>query len=242
MILRTQLAIGAILFVQGITFGSNFAEANDIDDTRNLRGSELPEQDDRELRPYHFGQGFGLTGNDHRYTSPRLAGMESQRLRPYAPRKALPPPPPKTVKQRPPPPPKTAKMKKTGKTEKYFTQKVGKVGGNVGGKGKKSEKFVNRRPGGALVGPNNRAQPHRGSYLNTMNWQRVPGQPIFVSATNLPTVLILDEPPIVVTDELGNNILVDADGNEIVIETDPEGNLVVSVVVGANTAAPTPTP
>lgn len=237
MLLRTQLAVGAILFFQTIAFGSNFARANDINDTRNLRGrdfekeDELPNQEDRELRPFSYGagRGFGFTTRNNRFTVPRVAGDGTQRLRPYAPKQVRPYGPnrrPNNVfvppEPQPQPPIRTSKSSK-GKNDK--------------GRGKAGK--ANRQYYGNRVRPqkvaNNGVQPNRGGgYINSMNWQRVPGQPIFVSNNELPTVLILDEPPSLVVDTQGNNILVDSDGNEIVVEEDEDGNLVVSVVVGSD--------
>ena len=202
MLFRTQFAIGAILFFQSIAFGSNFAQANEIDDKRNLRGGDLAgedklsQQEHRELRPYGYGNGFGYTTNNNRYSTPRVAGSGSQRLRPYrpAPVRAVSP-----------------FAGKAAKSEKYY---------------KSYKAYKGQRP--QPLQPT----PQRGTYLNSMHWQRVPGQPMFVSNNELPTVFILDAPPTFIADADGNEILVDGDGNEIVVEENEDGNVVVSVAIG----------
>lgn len=252
MILRTRLAIGAILFFQSIAFGSNFARANEVNDKPNLRGVDHQKEDtqshpeNRELRPYGFGRngrGFGFTTNNNRFSVPRVAGNGSQRLRPYAPQPLKPYAPNRGKIGNVPPPPRQPAMSKGKGTKKhsyyYYT--------------KSHKAHRTNRPRQQVSAQNGGRQPQRGrgGYLNSMNWQRVPGQPLFVSNTELPTVLILDEPPTLVVDNFGNNILVDGDGNEIVIGEDEDGNVVVSVVVGSDgtdgtdessTPSPTTTP
>ena len=71
-----------------------------------------------------------------------------------------------------------------------------------------------------------------------MQWQRVPGQPIFVSNTET-SILILDEEPTIEYDGFGNPILVDSNGLEIVVTVDAEGNPSVDVIGGPTTSAPT---
>lgn len=217
MIFRTQLAVGAILFAQCITLGSNVVGAND--DAENLRRrtseqDDIPESVDRELAPLEtrrFGQGYGYSTNSNRFSSPRIRGQGpgSQLLRPYSPTRNVPFAPNKidTLPQ------KATKATKGGKAEKADKAGSVKIGKNL--KSAKSNSLPQRSS----------------SYLNSMNWQRVPGQPIFVSQTDIP-ILILDERPILVLDEYGNFILVDENGNEIVITIGADGNPIAETIGG----------
>jgi hypothetical protein len=218
MIFRTQLAVGAILFAQCITLGSNVVGANDDAENLRRRTSEqhdIPESGDRELAPLQpprFGQGNGyLSNSNNRFSSPRIRGQGpgSQLLRPYAPTRNVPFAPNRidTLPQ------KATKATKGGKAEKADKAGSVKIGKNL--KSAKSNSLPQRSS----------------SYLNSMNWQRVPGQPIFVSQTDIP-ILILDEQPILVLDEYGNFILVDENGNEIVITIGADGNPIAETIGG----------
>lgn len=220
MIFRTQLAVGAILFAQCITLGSNVVGANDDAQSLRRRTSEqedIPESGDRELAPLNYGQGFGYSTNSNRFSSPRVRGQGqgSQLLRPYAPSRNVPFAPNRM-------PQKAVKAAKGGKSEKKD-----KAGSVKTGKNFKAAKY-NANP----IHSGNARLPQRGSsYLNSMNWQRVPGQPIFVSQTDLP-IIIIDGQPTLVLDEDGNVILVDENGNEIVITIDADGNPIAETIEG----------
>lgn len=226
MFFRSPLAVGAILFLAGL----NHVGANETDESRNLRGSdenELPDTMNRYLTPFGFGQGYGYTTNNNRFSTQRVRGPGSQRLRPVAPA-------PVRAYMGPATPPKTGKATKgVGKKIKSIKNKIKSVKGNFGGKGKGAKKSAKYDTSGS----SSRAAPIRGSYLNAMNWERVPGQPIFVSDSELP-IILLDEEPVVVIDEDGNTILTDGQGNEIVVTTNEEGQQVVDIII-APSASPT---
>jgi len=126
--------------------------------------------------------------------------------------------------------------KGVGKKVKSLKNKIKSVKGKIGGgKGaKKSAKYD-------TSGSSSRTAPIRGSYLNAMNWERVPGQPIFVSEAELP-IILLDEEPVVLIDEDGNPILTDGKGNEIVVTTNEEGEQVVDIIIEPSAAPSTPAP
>lgn len=204
MIFRIQSIVGAAMLFQIALGGA-------VED-------EIPE---RELMPYHFGhgQGYGFTSGSNRYSSPRARGevQGSNYLRPYDigafqaynPENFEPPHSSKSQKG-------GIRAPKTGKSPGAPRAKVNK--GYKGSRGTHDD--ADHDP---LV------RPARGrSYLNAMHWERVPGQPIFVSQTDVP-IIILDAQPEVVIDNAGNTILTDADGNEILITVDETGTPTVTV-------------
>jgi len=232
MIFQSKFAVGAFL----IALGSTVVGAND--EQNNLRGGlseqqELPEagdedHEDRELAPFNNGNGFGFTTNNNRFTNQRTRGKTqgTNFLRPYTPaRVALPPAgvvrSPQMVAGPKVAGPKVGKSFKAGGTG---PAKVGKAGNGTPGKVGKSFKGFQPMPPPVAPLPS-QAQSQRG-FLNQMNWQRVPGQPIFVSQTNTP-IVILDEQPQIFVDESGNTILLDTAGNEIIIALDQNGNPVI---------------
>lgn len=210
MISRTQFAAGAILFLQSLALGSNIVYA-EIDDSRSLRGQQ---QDDRDLAPYGYGRGFSYTTNSNRYSYARTrdGSLGSQVLRPYSPSGTVAYQRPGRLVTQPPvvqPSPGGGKAGgKAGKASKGFqpvpTQPTnpGNGGGNVGGGGSRS-------------------------FAGSMSWERIPGQPLFVSRKDFP-VIVLTEPYETATDAQGNTVLVSPDGKVIVIKFDPRtGNWIV---------------
>ena len=216
----SKFAVAAILFAQSATLGSNFVEAND--DAANLRGgsaeNEISENGERELTPFGWGNGFGYSTNNNRFSVSRTRGgriQGHQRLRP--------------VRNGPFQPYMSgggilAGKSAKGKSTKYYNGKASKATGpavvrNKAAKYDKSFKSTKT----------SYTSPHRGSYINAMQWQRVPGQPIFVSQTETPIVVFETEPNIAFDGD-GNPVLVDENGNEIIINVDENGNQVVETL------------
>jgi len=237
MISRTQFAAGAILFLQSIALGSNIVAA-EIVDSRKLRGQQ--QQDDRDLAPFGFGQGYSYTTNSNRYSYSRTRDgtLGSQVLRPYAPDQAV-------AYQRPgrdarpptggpptggPPPGGPPPKGKAGKATKGF-QPARPRPTNAGGIGGQNS-FIGGGIGGAVSTPSSGGGGGGGSqqqksFAGSMNWQRIPGQPLFVSRRDIP-VIVLTEPYNTATDKDGNTVLVSPNGQVIVIKFDPTtGNWIV---------------
>jgi hypothetical protein len=217
MIFRAQYVVGALLLSIALT------SASDVKEEQN-------EQDRRELAPYaRYNQGRGYPSQNNRFSLPRTRGevQGSAYLKPtresiFNQRAQAPPDQraqaPKSSKGQNPKAPKVEKAYKNAKHNNEFYNKSAK-----------STKYGRTAP----TTDNNRnnivARPNRGrSYLNTMHWRRIPGQPIFVSSTDVP-IIILDRQPNLVAD--GDEfILVDEDGNEISVTTDEFGEPVVEVI------------
>lgn len=228
MISRTQFAAGAILFLQSIALGSNIVGA-EIDDARKLRGATSDEQGDRDLAPFGFGQGYGYTTNSNRqsYARTRDGSLGSQVLRPYSPPRTqayqrpgrdVPPPPPV---ERPPPMGGGGGKSKAGKATKGF-QPARPRPTNPGGIGNMSPGVgMGGVMGGGMSGGMSGGSNGGGrGFASSMNWQRIPNQPLFVSNRDIP-VIVLTEPYETATDRDGNTVLVDPNGNVLVIKFDP---------------------
>uniref|UniRef100_A0A7S0UI93 Uncharacterized protein n=1 Tax=Pseudo-nitzschia delicatissima TaxID=44447 RepID=A0A7S0UI93_9STRA len=204
MIFRIQSIVGAAMLFQIALGGA-------VED-------EIPE---RELMPYHsgHGQGYGYASGNNRYSSPRARGdvQGSNRLRPYD-IGAFQAYNPENVAHH------SSKSRKGGgyntKTGKSPSVPRAKINKGYKGSVRGTHDDADHDP---LVRP-----AQRGGYLNAMHWERVPGQPIFVSQNDVP-IIILDAQPEVVIDNNGNTILTDADGNEILITVDETGNPSVTV-------------
>jgi len=235
MLFKSQFAVGA--FLLSVALGG----AEIVNEGRNLRGESAAEQDERELMPWGYGQGYGYTTNSNRYTAPRTRGQVqgSAYLRPNPYNSLFNAYNPHDDGHGAPPASKSAKGPKSVTPRAPKGTKTGKAPGTgaVYAKSAKAAKYVSTPP--AAPGVNNVAtRPNRGSsYLNTMHWQRVPGQPIFVSATDVP-IIIIDQQPEVVIDDEGNTILTDADGNEITVTINADGSPELTIETPAPTAAP----
>lgn len=180
---------------------------------------EIPE---RELMPFHYGygEGYDYTTPNNRYTRPRTNGdvQGSLFLRPYA-----------IGHFEAYDPDRDHHDDYSGKSSKSYIR---------GGRAPRPTKATKGRTGRARAykggkaesaGHDPRARPARGrSYLNAMHWERIPGQPIFVSNTDVP-IIVLDEQPTVVLDNEGNTILTDSEGNEIIVSVDETGTPTVTV-------------
>ena len=204
MLFRTQIAVGAFLLSAAL----GGAE---------IVGEQALEQEERELMPFGYGQGFGYTTRSNRFSSPRTRGREqgSAYMRPNPYKSIFNAYNPSEEESSP-----STKSSKRGSTRVNKAYKTTKRGGVPAEPAELDEDVV----------------PSRGrSYLGSMHWQRVPGQPIFVSTTDVP-IIVLDEQPTVVIDDNGETILVDSDGNEIIISVDENGDPIVE------TSAPTDSP
>lgn len=213
MIFRIQSIIGAIML-------SQIALGGAVED-------ETPE---RKLMPYHFGygQGYGFASGNNRFSSPRARGevQGSNYLRPYD-IGAFQAYNPENVAA-----PHSSKSRKGGGGG-LRAPKTGKSPSVPRAKANKSYKGSRGTHEDADHDP--LVRPARGrSYLNAMHWERIPGQPIFVSQNDVP-IIILDAQPQVVIDNQGNTILTDADGNEILVTVDENGNPTVTVDTLVNT-------
>jgi len=210
MIFRAQYVVGALLLSIALT------SASDVKEEQN-------EQDRRELAPYsRYNQGLGFPSQNNRFSLPRTRGQEqgSAYLKPtrgaiFNQRTQAPPgqraQAPKSSKGQNPKAPKVEKAYKNAKHNNEFYNKSAKT-----------TKYGGRTAPATANRNNIVARPNRGrSYLNSMHWQRIPGQPIFVSSTDVP-IIILDKQPNFKADgdNPGEFILVDEDGNEIIVTTD----------------------
>lgn len=219
MIFRIQSIIGAAMLFQTLALGG----AKEVED-------EAPE---RELMPFHYGygDGYGYTTGNNRYSSARARGdvQGSAFLRPYDighfqaynPERNMPRPSTKSRKGGR----VGNKAMKMGKSKYYDHDDDHDSVMSKASKGGKAFKASN----GHAAEHDPLVRPARGrSYLNSMHWERIPGQPIFVSNTDVP-IIVLDEQPTVVVDSEGNTILTDTEGNEILITVDEQGNPTVTV-------------
>lgn len=216
MIFRAQYVVGALLLSIALT------SASDVKEEQN-------EQDRRELAPYaRYNQGYGYPSQNNRFSLPRTRGQEQgsaylipTRSSMFNQRAQAPPgqrvQAPKSSKGQYP---KAQKVEKSYKTAKHNNEFYNKSAKNT--------KYGRTAPATTNNGNDSIVRPNRGrSYLNSMHWRRVPGQPIFVSNTDVP-IIILDKQPIIVEDVVnGGFILEDEDGNEISVTTDEFGDPVV---------------
>lgn len=205
MLFRKQIAVGAFLLSAALG-GAEIVRERAI------------EQEERELMPFSYGQGFGYSSRSNRFISPRTRGREqgSAYLRssgPYGDLFGAYNPP--EEESSPSPSPSTKSSKNTKKGKGYKRYKAAKYEAP-------EEPDVTGR-----------------SYLGSMHWQRVPGQPLFVSTGKVP-IIVLDNQVIPIFDENGEIILVDEGGNEIIIDIDEDGVPVLET--SAPTVSPTEAP
>jgi len=215
MIFRIQNIVGALMLVQ----------------TLALQGAVEDEIPERELAPFHYGygDGYGFTTPNNRLTRPRVRGDEQGSLfmRPYSIGNFEAYNPDHDHDSHSTKSTKGASRGDTRPTKAAKATKGGKGVGPANGpghftKGGKAER-------GHVAEHNPMVRPARGrSYLNAMHWERIPGQPIFVSNTDVP-IIVLDEQPTVVVDGAGNTILTDSEGNEIIVSVDETGTPTVTV-------------
>ena len=225
MIFRIQFVAGAILLFQGVALG--------LDDKQNLRGRTSEDANEEQIDEHDHDQrrliplGYGYTSNNIRHSRARgnngvgsLLGMK-----PYAPngtyQQYLQQQQQQQQQQRQPPPP-----------QPYYRPQT-QFKHTKSAKSTKTSKLAKGRNQAPLAQPSKYTdrfnRPQRSSYLNAMHWQRIPGQPLFVSTTDVP-IIVLDQPPNVITDNDGNIILVDGNGDEIIVKVDENGNQVVEIV------------
>jgi len=242
MISRTPVAVGAILLFQTISLGSNNnAAVHASNESGNLRRrlSAEEKQDERDLAPFGFGQGYGYTKNSNRYSYPRTRGgvLGAQVMRPYEPDASQQPyrgsnrdnifdPPP-------PPPPFTGGPPKAGKSSKAAKAAKASKKGYYNYYDNNRPARINQPPppprgvGGAPPPPRGSGSVTRqGEFADAFTWTRVPGQPMFISQTETP-IIVLDVPFQVGFDEDGNFFLVDQEGKEITVVFNEDGTFEV---------------